>query len=122
MEQSESVVPVASGAELPTSAPEGGAPAPAQPDVSTAHPPELDRLTAAFGHSLSLGSYTVHADDYINTQSDVAPPLHVSTTFRYSSNPDELLPADEIDVRKPISPTPLCRHAPFTVLNIRRPI
>lgn len=36
---------------------------------------------------------SVHADDPLNTQlSDVAPPLHVSTTFRYSSDPSQLRP------------------------------
>jgi hypothetical protein len=48
--------------------------------------------------SLSLSSQTIHADDFLNKGQDVAPPLHVSTTFRYSNNPDALIPADELDV------------------------
>jgi hypothetical protein len=48
--------------------------------------------------SLSLSSQTIHADDFLNKGQDVAPPLHVSTTFRYSNNPDALVPADELDV------------------------
>ncbi|KAI0446759.1 pyridoxal phosphate-dependent transferase [Xylaria telfairii] len=39
---------------------------------------------------LSLSAQTVHADDFLNSHSAVAPPMHVSTTFRYSRNPDEL--------------------------------
>ncbi|KAK4211734.1 cystathionine beta-lyase [Rhypophila decipiens] len=49
-----------------------------------------DELTAAFGKQLSLSSRSVHADDYINNHQAVAPPMHVSTTFRYSRNPDDL--------------------------------
>jgi hypothetical protein len=40
--------------------------------------------------TLSLSSKTVHADDYLNKGRDVAPPLHVSTTFRYNRDPDQL--------------------------------
>jgi hypothetical protein len=57
-----------------------------------------DQLTAAFGRQLSLASRSIHADDYTNTHPAVAPPMHVSTTFRYSDNPDELLPWADMDV------------------------
>ncbi|KAL2072512.1 hypothetical protein VTL71DRAFT_11855 [Oculimacula yallundae] len=40
--------------------------------------------------NLSLSSKTIHADDYLNEGTDVAPPLHVSTTFRYDQNPENL--------------------------------
>ena len=39
---------------------------------------------------LSLSSKTIHADDFLNKGQDVAPPLHVSTTFRYNRDPDKL--------------------------------
>jgi cystathionine beta-lyase len=39
---------------------------------------------------LSLSSKTIHADDFLNQGQDVAPPLHVSTTFRYNKDPDKL--------------------------------
>ncbi|KAI0460265.1 pyridoxal phosphate-dependent transferase [Xylaria acuta] len=39
---------------------------------------------------LSLAAQTIHADDFLNSHSAVAPPMHVSTTFRYSRNPDDL--------------------------------
>lgn len=59
-----------------------------------------DQLASAFGKELSLASRSVHADDYINNHQAVAPPLHVSTTFRYSRNPDELDPWKNLNVSK----------------------
>jgi hypothetical protein len=49
--------------------------------------------------SLSLSSQAIHADDFLNVNQDIAPALHVSTTFRYTSNPDELVPYHQLDVR-----------------------
>ena len=49
--------------------------------------------------NLSLSSKTVHADDFLNTGTDVAPPLHVSTTFRYNRDADTLKTWKELDVR-----------------------
>ncbi|TVY30455.1 putative trans-sulfuration enzyme [Lachnellula hyalina] len=40
--------------------------------------------------NLSLSSRTVHADDFLNQTQDVAPALHVSTTYRYNRDPDKL--------------------------------
>lgn len=37
----------------------------------------------------------VHADDYLNVVDDVAPPIHVSTTYRYNKDPQKLVPFDE---------------------------
>ncbi|KAK3936321.1 pyridoxal phosphate-dependent transferase [Diplogelasinospora grovesii] len=60
---------------------------------SSAPSPGPDSLSAAFGkHQLSLASRSVHADDYINNHQAVAPPLHVSTTYRYSDDPEQLVP------------------------------
>jgi hypothetical protein len=47
---------------------------------------------------LSLSSQTIHADDFLNQGQDVAPPLHVSTTFRYNKDPNVLVPWAERDV------------------------
>ncbi|KAK1757698.1 cystathionine beta-lyase [Echria macrotheca] len=44
---------------------------------------------------LSLATRSIHADDSINTYQDVAPAMHVSTTFRYSRNPEDLHPWTE---------------------------
>ncbi|TQV96783.1 cystathionine beta-lyase [Cordyceps javanica] len=41
---------------------------------------------------LSLSSRLVHADDGISTHRAVAPAMHVSTTFRYSDDPETLQP------------------------------
>jgi hypothetical protein len=74
-----------------------------------------DQLTAAFGRQLSLASRAIHADDYTNTHPAVAPPMHVSTTFRYSDNPDKLLPWADMDVsyaRIPRNRTGLTARSP----------
>ncbi|ROW11229.1 hypothetical protein VMCG_01309 [Cytospora schulzeri] len=59
-------------------------------------------LAAHFGdHQLGLSSLSVHADDYINNHRAVAPPLHVSTTYRYNSDPDKLAAWDNTDDNAP---------------------
>ncbi|EME46916.1 cystathionine gamma-synthase-like protein [Dothistroma septosporum NZE10] len=47
---------------------------------------------------LSLATLGVHADDAIQSYTDVAPALHVSSTFRYPRNPDDLKTESEVDV------------------------
>ncbi|KAK5624424.1 hypothetical protein RRF57_000141 [Xylaria bambusicola] len=47
------------------------------------------KLASRLQH-LSLSAQTIHADDFLNSHAAVAPPMHVSTTFRYSRNPDDL--------------------------------
>ncbi|KAJ6120835.1 hypothetical protein N7523_005115 [Penicillium sp. IBT 18751x] len=37
----------------------------------------------------------LHADDRLNLVTDVAPPIHLSTTFRYSNDPNELVPSED---------------------------
>ena len=64
--------------------------------------------------SLSIQSYgpstrTLHADGFLNESTDVAPPLHVSTTFRYASNPTDLIPYADQDVRCPSPVLPIAR-------------
>ncbi|KAK4540085.1 hypothetical protein LTR36_009826 [Oleoguttula mirabilis] len=46
----------------------------------------------------SLATLGIHADDSINEYTDVAPALHVSSTFRYSHDPDKLQPAADLDI------------------------
>ncbi|KAK0613042.1 pyridoxal phosphate-dependent transferase [Bombardia bombarda] len=60
-----------------------------------------NQLAAAFGRELSLASRSVHADDYINNHRAVAPPMHVSTTFRYSRDPEILKQWSNIDPNAP---------------------
>lgn len=50
---------------------------------------------APFVGVLGAATRAIHADDELNTLTDVAPPMHVATTFRYSSNPDDLKPVAE---------------------------
>ncbi|KAL8808142.1 MAG: hypothetical protein Q9182_000206 [Xanthomendoza sp. 2 TL-2023] len=49
---------------------------------------------------MELGRSTraMHADDLLNTTPDVAPPLHVSTTFRYADDPKVLVPVESVDI------------------------
>jgi cystathionine gamma-synthase len=42
--------------------------------------------------SYHAATHGIHADNHINVLTDVAPPIHTSTTFRYPDNPDELQP------------------------------
>lgn len=60
----------------------------------------------------SLSTLSVHADDPLNDKTDVAPALHVSTTFRYSNDPDKLKPSSDGDVpdREPGMPAPSDAH------------
>ncbi|QIW98617.1 hypothetical protein AMS68_004135 [Peltaster fructicola] len=51
-----------------------------------------EALKGAALSEYSLATLSVHADDAMNTYSDVAPALHVSTTFRYPSDPSKLVP------------------------------
>lgn len=59
------------------------------PPASSTNAAGTDSPATRLQH-LSLSAQTIHADNYLNTHQAVAPPMHVSTTFRYSDNPDEL--------------------------------
>lgn len=37
----------------------------------------------------------LHADDPLNRVTDVAPPIHLSTTFRYPNEPENLIPSED---------------------------
>ncbi|KAL1305690.1 hypothetical protein AAFC00_007281 [Neodothiora populina] len=59
----------------------------------------------------SFATLGVHGDDACNSTTDVAPALHVSTTFRYSDDPDKLVPAvDGEATRNPLIPAPADTH------------
>ena len=63
--------------------------------------------------TFSPATQAIHADDYLNRGPDVAPALHVSTTFRYTSNPDDLIPARDLEVCPPTPPlTKRTNHPP----------
>ena len=46
----------------------------------------------------SMATRAVHSDDGIAAHRAVAPPMHVSTTFRYDSDPDQLQTWYNVDV------------------------
>ena len=56
--------------------------------------------------SYHASTYGIHADDRINALTDVAPPIHTSTTFRYQRNPDKLQPVPDegefVDLQTPL--------------------
>ncbi|KAF2032763.1 PLP-dependent transferase [Setomelanomma holmii] len=66
----------------------------------------------------SPATYGIHADNRINALTDVAPPIHTSTTFRYPRNPDELQPVPE-DGEFPDLSTPLV-YSRLANANINR--
>jgi cystathionine beta-lyase len=45
---------------------------------------------------IGAATLSLHADDALNVVADVAPPLHVATTFRYSDDPDKLTPVADL--------------------------
>jgi hypothetical protein len=49
--------------------------------------------------SISASTLAIHADDAMNRTTDVAPAIHVSTTYRYTSDVDQLVPLNDEDVR-----------------------
>ncbi|TDZ34864.1 putative trans-sulfuration enzyme [Colletotrichum spinosum] len=51
--------------------------------------------------NLSLATRTVHADDGISSHRAVAPAIHVSTTFKYNSDPDLLKAGENTDPNAP---------------------
>jgi cystathionine gamma-synthase len=63
-------------------------------------------------------THGVHADDRINITTDVAPPIHTATTFRYPENPDDYHPAPEEGEYLDLS-TPLV-YSRLTNSNINR--
>ncbi|KAL6713912.1 hypothetical protein ACLMJK_008406 [Lecanora helva] len=77
------------------------------------YPSEHDDITIGFHNG--QGAYidqdrhpstiALHSDDDLNRITDVSPPIHLSTTFRYASNPDELRPAADC-----VDPSPTDAH------------
>jgi cystathionine beta-lyase/cystathionine gamma-synthase len=80
----------ADASKLPTSASNGAdtANGTAPSEVNALHE-SLDIL------SLSPSTQAIHADDPLNVVDDIAPPIHVSTTFRYPRDPSLLRPLSE---------------------------
>lgn len=51
-------------------------------------------------------THAIHADDRTNILTDVAPPIHTATTFRYSNDPNDLKPVPDdgefVDLQTPL--------------------
>ncbi|KAK5734073.1 hypothetical protein LTR17_009200 [Elasticomyces elasticus] len=62
--------------------------------------------------TFSLATRGVHGDDPIRDYTDVAPALHVSSTFRYPEDPDQLKPISDLDIpeREPGTKVPGDAH------------
>lgn len=45
---------------------------------------------------IGTSTRSLHADDTLNVVTDVAPPIHVATTFRYPDDPDKLTPLADL--------------------------
>ena len=50
-------------------------------------------------HNTHPSTKALHADDTLNQVTDVAPPIHLSTTFRYPNDPDQLILSEDPVVR-----------------------
>jgi hypothetical protein len=48
--------------------------------------------------SNGISTQSLHADDALNIVTDVAPPMHLATTFRYPRDPAALVPAADVSV------------------------
>lgn len=57
----------------------------------------------------SASTLAVHGDDPLNDSTDVAPAMHVSTTYRYPEDPNKLVPFSMDDVVRccPVFQSPL---------------
>lgn len=41
----------------------------------------------------------IHADDFVSSHRAIAPGMHTAVNFRYSRDPEELVPEENKDVR-----------------------
>lgn len=65
------------------------------PDKSGQQPALEEELPNLSLEDVEPATLAIHADDVLNSIEDVAPPIHVSTTFRYPKDPDLLKPFHE---------------------------
>lgn len=65
--------------------------------VISSQPPQ-SHSSSSLAETYAPATQALHADRHLDVTSDVAPPLHVSTNFRYASDPDALVPLAELDV------------------------
>lgn len=56
-------------------------------------------MTSSNMDSYHPSTQALHADDPLSLVTDVAPPIHLATTFRYPEDPDKLVPSEDPIVR-----------------------
>lgn len=56
---------------------------------------------ASSNNTAQPSTRALHADDRLNQVSDVAPPLHLSTTYRFPNDPERLIPSEDPVVWNP---------------------
>jgi cystathionine gamma-synthase len=79
------------------------------PNTADVSVPQLEEKAKQW----SLATLGIHADDPINSYTDVAPALHVTTTFRYPRDPEKLIPGSDQDLtalRAPDGPNTANSH------------
>ena len=59
---------------------------------------ESNGANGAQAHAYQPSTLAVHADDKLNTHTDVAPAIHVSTTYRYDNT--DLNPKSDEEVMR----------------------
>ncbi|KAF3344805.1 Dolichyl pyrophosphate Glc1Man9GlcNAc2 alpha-1,3-glucosyltransferase [Verticillium dahliae VDG2] len=68
----------------------------------TPQPTASGHTSGAQPKQLSLATRAIHSDDHISAHRAIAPAMHVSTTFEYSRNPDDLKHWDNTDPAAPL--------------------
>jgi hypothetical protein len=48
---------------------------------------------------MRLATRAIHADDFVSPHRAIAPGMHTGVNFRYSRDPEELVPEENKDVR-----------------------
>lgn len=68
---------------------------------------------ARMSEEYALATLAIHADDAVNVLTDVAPPMHVSTTFRYDNSTLDPVGDEEVSFTSP-------KALIYTDLNLAR--
>lgn len=83
------------------------------PAANGVHPPPVQA-------QYSLATRGIHADDPLHHSQDVAPPLHVSSTYRYGSDPDRLVPEWQLPDPEPGAPVNSFIYSRYRAPNASR--
>lgn len=58
---------------------------------------DVSKLALSEAPKFKAATLAIHGDDFLNTEPDVAPSMHLSTTFRYTNDYTKLTPYDDLD-------------------------